>query len=359
LFALLLSLCVSTVSFAQVDPRTGILEQSGFKALNAGDARRAADAFHEAISADPKNARLYLGAGVAAWLLRQDEEAQVALEHALELDPDLIEARLYLGQVHYRRGDLPAAIEAYELLARSAPDHADEIGATLDRWRHELDLQTGMRQAVGNHFTVSYEGPAEAEFGSKALESLDKAYWRVGQVLGVYPATSIPVILYTAEQFRDITRSPSWAAGAYDGRIRLPMRGALTQTDELDRVLAHEFTHALIRSLCPRAIPTWLNEGLATALETGDLAWARSHAMAGTHRLPLSSLDGSFANLSGAQAEVAYAASALAAARLLEAAGGVAVANLIRDLADGVEFDAAFARRMPWTFSDFTANFSQ
>ena len=76
------------------------------------------------------------------------------------------------------------------------------------------------------------------------------------------------------EQFRDVTRSPQWAAAAYDGIIRVPMRGAGEKGEDLDRVLAHEFSHALIRSLATRNLPTWLNEGLASVLESEDLGWA-------------------------------------------------------------------------------------
>jgi tetratricopeptide (TPR) repeat protein len=59
------------------------------RALTAGEARRAAEAFRQAIRGDPKNSRLYLGAGVAAWLERRDEEAKTALERALALEPAL------------------------------------------------------------------------------------------------------------------------------------------------------------------------------------------------------------------------------------------------------------------------------
>ena len=52
------------------------------------------------------------------------------------------------------------------------------------------------------------------------------------------------------------------------------MRGAVEKGEELDRVLAHEFAHALIRSLATRGVPTWLNEGLASVLESDDLGWA-------------------------------------------------------------------------------------
>ena len=48
------------------------------------------------------------------------------------------------------------------------------------------------------------------------------------------------------------------------------MRGAGEKGEDLDRVLAHEFAHALIRSLATRGLPTWLNEGLASVLEGDD-----------------------------------------------------------------------------------------
>ena len=163
----------------------------------------------------------------------------------------------------------------------------------------------------------------------------------------------MPVILYTTQQFRDITRSPAWAAGAFDGVIRVPMRGALDDPKELDRVLAHEFAHALIRSLAPHDVPGWLNEGLATALESADADGAAHADDAAPARVPLTSLPSSFGGLSGVQAQAAYAASAVAARRLLHEAGGVAVANLLRDLGSGVDFDAAFLHRVQRSFADF------
>jgi hypothetical protein len=59
--------------------------------------------------------------------------------------------------------------------------------------------------------------------------------------------------------------------------------------------------------------------------------------------------------LSGDQARLAYAVSALAARRLIEDAGGFAIANLLRDLGDGIDFDAAFLHRIQRSFADFQA----
>jgi len=339
---------------AQIDPRGALLERAGWDAIAAGQGAAAAKAFREALAADPKNARLHLGAGIAATLERRDDDARGAFERALALDPKLPRARALLGQVQYRLGALQDAIRTYEQVIVESPNDRD-ANATLDRWRREADLHDRMQRAIGSHFTVSFEGPAEADLAAQALDSLDRAYWRIGSVLSVYPTDPIPVVLYTTEQFRDITRSPSWAAGAYDGTIRVPMRGALDQSAELDRVLAHEFTHALVRTLAARNVPTWLNEGLATALEGPDLDWALKDVRAAGGAAPLPALRSGFGRFTGEQALVAYATSALAVKRMLDEAGGVAVANLLRDLGEGTNFDDAFLHRMQRSFADFQA----
>ena len=343
------------VARAQIDPKTALLERAARDALVAGQPHAAADEFRQAIASDPKNPRLYLGAGTAAYLERRDTDAKESLDHALALDPRMTRARALLGQVLHRSGDLLGSIRTYETLTTEAPDDKEAV-ATLERWRREAELQERMQQAIGQHFTVSFEGPEEAALATKALDSLERAYWRIGDTLGTYPTAPIAVVLYTGEQFRDITRSPSWAAGAYDGTIRMPMRGAFDNEKELDRVLAHEFTHALIRSLASRGVPAWLNEGLATILESGDARWAEQQ-LSGAHvPLALATLQASFGRLSGDQAQLAYATSAMAVRRLVEEAGGFAIANLLRDLGDGVDFNAAFAHRIQRTFADFQAS---
>src|SRR5438093_3250294 len=117
---LLLAACLLTAT-GQIDPRVALLERSGFEALNRGQARAAADAFREAIAADPKNARLHLGAGMAASLERRDADARDAFERALALDPKLTEARALLGQIEYRLGDLQGAMRTYETLLDLEP----------------------------------------------------------------------------------------------------------------------------------------------------------------------------------------------------------------------------------------------
>ena len=335
------------------DPRIAIMERAAWDALNRGQTKTAVDIFKSALSSDPNNAQLHYGMAMAAFVDRRDDDAKSELDRALSLDPKLASAQKLLGQVLHRKGDLLGAIRIYETLLRDTPsDTASQ--SVLERWRREFDLQLRMQQTFGGHFAVSFEGPAEEELAAKAVDSLNRALERICGVLNTYPTETIPVVLYTTQQFSDITRAPSWAAGAYDGTIRVPMRGALDDEKELDRVLAHEFTHSLVHTLAKAAIPTWLNEGLATALEADTLDWAEQR-VSEAPPVPLAALRRSFGQFTGAQAALAYATSALAVRRMLQDAGGIAVANLIRDLGDGADFDAAFARRILRSFDDFQA----
>jgi len=354
----LLAMLVAASANAQTsDPRIALMEHAGLEALDKGQNKTAADIFRSALASDPNNARLHVGAATAAYADRRDDDAKAELDRALSLAPKLASARLLMGLVLHRKGDLLAAIRTYESLAHE-PGADTATQATLDRWQREFDLQLRMQQTFGEQFAVSFEGPAEETLAAKVVASLTRAVDRIGGVLNTYPTRTIPVVLYTTEQFTDITRAPAWAAAAYDGTIRVPMRGALDDEAELDRVLAHEFTHALIHTLAASAIPTWLNEGIAAALESADLDWAR-RTVSLAKPVPLSALTRSFGRFTGGQARLAYATSALAVQRMLDEAGGIAVSNLIRDLGDGADFDTAFARRIQRTFDQFQASFRE
>lgn len=337
---------------SQSTPQAAVAARDAVDALAAGRIRTAARLFEQAIADSPGNADLRAGAALAAYLDGRYDDAGRMLQSALALDTGHVAARMLLGRLQRRTGDLFGAVQTYEALAIDRPEDK-EISEALARWRRENDLHGRMQQSVGTHFSVSFEGPAERAMADRALEALERAYDRIGDVLLVYPIAPIAVVLYTQQQFHDVTRSPAWAGGAYDGIIRVPVRGALDRERELERVLAHEFVHALIASTTTRRLPTWFEEGLASALERDDVGWAEAIVQRAPGPVPLSTLAGSFAQLSDEQAAVAYAVSALAVYRLLQDAGGVAIANVLRDVDEGVSFDASFAHRMQRTVREF------
>jgi hypothetical protein len=158
-------------------------------------------------------------------------------------------------------------------------------------------------------------------------------------------------VLYTQEQFRDVTRSPAWAAGTYDGTIRIPTRGAAEHPEELARVLIHEFVHSVVASIGGTAVPAWLNEGLASALEPGDKG--EDDSTGDSDRPLLSQLERGFGRLSSAQARLAYSESRLAVERLVQLRGMPAVVSLLEDLRRGVPLPSAFHQRIGMRYEDF------
>jgi tetratricopeptide (TPR) repeat protein len=323
---------------------------AGWQALRAGHATEAAEDFHNALRLDGHDALAMLGAGVSAHLQGKPADAREQLASALAVDPGLTAASVLLGELLYRDADLAGAIQVYEQALALQPSQP-QIIARLDAWRREAALHDRFSQKIETHFTILFEGPPDQGRAARVAEILEAAYWRIGGAIGAYPASVVQVVLYTRDQFRDITQSPAWAGGAYDGRIRVPVGGTLVES-ELQRVLSHELTHAIVYSLAPRGVPQWLNEGLAVLFEKDDLSRERQ-LVAREALIPLAELQTSFDALSGPQAALAYAESAIAAQRILDQGGPTAVYNLLSDLANGLSFDQAFERTALMSYDDF------
>jgi hypothetical protein len=328
--------------------------RAGWDAIERGRAAEALRLFDEALARTPDDPVLMVGAALAAHLLGRADDARRRLVDALRLAPSLTPASLLLGEVLYRAGDLDGAIATYEQALVHAPGHA-QLVKRLEAWRKEAALHGRFGQKLGDHFTVLFEGPAEERLAEKAVEVLEAAYWRIGTALYTYPTDVVTVVLYTREQFRDITQSPEWAGGAFDGRIRVPVQGALENPAEFERVLTHEFTHALVRSVAARGVPVWLDEGLAVHFEPRAAATATDAHGKTRMAFGLSQLETSFARLGAADARAAYAQSAGAVARLLEWIGAPAVAGMLADIGRGVPFARAFELAAMMTYADFEA----
>jgi tetratricopeptide (TPR) repeat protein len=121
----------------QNSPRVAMLEQDGWAAIKDGKPAAAADLFREAITLDPKNASLRLGAATAAFQQRRDAEAKAYAEQALALEPRSAIAHVLLAQVSRRQGDLAEAIRLYEMVAADVPGD-DAVRETLEETAIDL-----------------------------------------------------------------------------------------------------------------------------------------------------------------------------------------------------------------------------
>jgi tetratricopeptide (TPR) repeat protein len=325
------------------DPRGQELPaQEAWTALEQGNASKAAAIFRDALDRSPDNPILLYGSAQASLALGRTDAALSSLKRAVQRDPKFLHAHVLLAQVAYSTADLDLAVRSLEKAVALAPGDR-ELSTYLERWRKESSLHRSFESTTGGRFNVLFEGPAQKAVSDRVSAVLESAYWSIGRQIDIYPGTALEVILYSNKQFHDITRAPAWAGGGYDGRIRLPVSGALKSPQMLDRVVVHEYVHSVIRSAATTGVPTWVNEGIASYLEPGDKAWVTRTLKAAPERIPLADLEDGFGSLDGDTALLAYAESHVAAQLLVERLSPY-VGAFLQLLGNGHTVDQALSR---------------
>jgi len=108
------------------DDDVELMLQIGRALFREGYADRALEFFERAVTHAPDSAEAAACIGYAQHRLDHDDEAMQALRHALALDPEFSEARVYVANLLYDAGDLDAAMAEFE---KTTPeDHWDELG---------------------------------------------------------------------------------------------------------------------------------------------------------------------------------------------------------------------------------------
>jgi len=351
-------LCLTTLCVASLhgQSRVNELNDAGWKALRDGYENRAADLFAEALTLRPNDPVLLAGAGAAAHAQGKQKDAMTRLQMALEVKPGLTAASLLLGKIAFDEGDVDLAIRTYENALTFAPGNA-ELTHTLDALRKETEIHRSFDERRYERFRVLFEGHAEQSLAMRATEVFNSAFFRIGEKLGEYPSNTIVAVLYTEQQFRDITRAPAWSGGQYDGRIRVPVAGASQQPELFEQVLTHELVHAVIAGIAPRGIPAWLNEGLAQHFDGTDADAAQRRMKALGQSIPLKRLEGGFGRLSAPAAQIAYDESLLAVNVMAErpAFGWI---RLLHQLAGGQSFEDAIGS-FGFSYADLEAPFAR
>ena len=340
---------VTCAGAASAQQQPSELAEAGWKALRNDYPKRAAALFNEALELAPDEPGLLFGAAAAAHALGQQRVAMARLERALELRPNLTAASVMLGQIAFDEGDADLAIRTLEAARKFAPGDPS-LAKLLAQWRRETDAHATFSDRRYDRFRVLFEGHAEQSLAMQATAVFDSAFYNIGNVLGEYPADTIVAVLYTEQQFRDITRAPAWSDGQYDGRIRVPVSGAEQHPAEFERVLVHELTHAVVAEIAPGRVPTWLHEGLAQHFEGADAELARRRLRASPRTIPLPNLEHGFTRFNAADARIAYDES-LAAVDVMFDRPGFGWIRLLHRLRDGATFAEAIGF-FGWSYDD-------
>ena len=103
-----------------------LMLQAGRALFRDGLMEEAKEFFDTAVRQVPDNAEAVAMVGYTEHRLGRDEAAVTTLRRALQLDPDYGEARIYLGNLLYDRGEYEGAL--YHLDRTSPDDHWDELG---------------------------------------------------------------------------------------------------------------------------------------------------------------------------------------------------------------------------------------
>ncbi len=329
--------------------------KTGSEQLKAGDYQAARASFGQALRYNDSAFDVHLGLGIAYFNLQDDKHAERELSKAAEINPKTSAAYQYLGELYYRRDDLETAAMYWEKAVLLNPS-ATDIRARLDRIRREHKTEKYFNRDVSSHFLVKFEGTEQIEAGRIVSRILEDAYGELGRALSYYPDREIQVILYSAQQFQEVTDAPGWSSGIYDGKIRIPIGGIERETPGLKRLLFHEYTHAVVRAITPRC-PTWLNEGLAQYFEGRQIdarqrELLRNIAQAG--KLPsLANLEGAFMGLSGIQAQYAYLFSLSSVSYMIDSFGMYRVKGVLDELARGVDTNSSLSSGIMVSYDEF------
>jgi tetratricopeptide (TPR) repeat protein len=331
--------------------------------VNQEEYNTAETGFRAAIGLYPEEFSFYVGLGLSYHHMKKAAQAKEAAEKALRLGPNESAPYKLLGEIAYQDDQLDEALGYFQKAVQLGSNDPN-LPSIIDKLQRERSVQNQFQQEATIHFTVKFEGYGERDVADQVVRILEEAYGEIGKSFSYYPDRTITVILYSDQQFRDITRTPAWAGGFFDGKIRVPTEGAGSSSQTLNRVLYHEFTHAIVYALAESRVPTWLNEGLALNFEreapaasssSGSSVWDPpiQGAMRASGLIPLETLHGSFMNMDQGTAQLAYAESYSAVKYLIDRYGMFAIQALLKDLSRQRDFAKAFEDRFFISYQEF------
>jgi len=317
----------------------------GRENINSGKYEEALLYLEEGGNLAPEEGAFYFLKGLSYFLMKRLYEAEsellkIAYDDAVTADPLKL-----LGRVYYNRADLDAALDAWkQALAKSPEDK--ELQAMIAKAAKESAVEGSMVEAYTGRFLLQYDGNRDEIMGQKVADILSSAYEDVGLDIGHYPERDIVVILYTGRQFKELTGSPDWVGGLYDGKVRVPVGGGNISQEALEALIYHEYTHAAIHSLAGGRVPNWLNEGLATHEQSRSHRYHQGvmqRAAEDGKLLNLPDMDAAFSSSDPGRVRLAYEQSYAFVSYLIDNYGLFRIGQVLKSLARGSDVDMSFS----------------
>jgi tetratricopeptide (TPR) repeat protein len=287
--------------------------------------------------------------GQCYFFMEEYGPARSSLLEAIRWDPDDFQARKFLALTCYRLDQFDDSLKfAKEALALRKDPELREFHLRLLR---EMEAMKGYTDRKTPGFKIIFSQFEHGDIRFRVTGILKEAFRQIGKKMNHYPDRAITVILYNEKGFFDITRAPEWAGGLYDGKIRIPIKGAGGREALLKRVLYHEYTHALIHDLTPRC-PLWLNEGLAEYFSS-------EHQKKVGQIIPLQLLEARFPGGDPRLVAAAYLESYSAVSYLISKFGFYRLKELLTETAKAKDFATAFETVFHENYRDFLGSWGK
>ncbi len=191
--------------------------------------------------------------------------AKQTLKDSLAQDDQNAYAYELLGDIYNNQQDLKEARANYQIAYNLQP--TDALRKKIEILGKEAIVEKKLSTYKEEHFIIKYHNQEKQFEGFELREILRQTYRGISQDFGYYFSRQVVVLLLDEEEFKEISNTPHWAGGVYDGKIRLPVkRFGFSETD-LKALSAHEVTHAFVAAISAQQAPAWLNEGLAVYQE--------------------------------------------------------------------------------------------
>jgi tetratricopeptide (TPR) repeat protein len=307
----------------------------GWDTLKQGRPEEAMLLFRQGLGQEPDEPALLRALGLAAVHAGRADDAVGALEAAAaaEGDPEVL---VLLAHLHDRRDDSPRALAHLRTLLARDPDH-DAARRLLAKIEREAQAEAGLEREVTSDFVVKWRPGLDRHERRVLLAALDSSREHVVTRLGAVPRERVTVVLYEAARFPEVAGVHDWVSGVFDGKIRLPGDGPPRSPRQLERLLVHEYAHAVVHDVTRGRAPRWLHEGLAQALEGTPI----DPLFRVPGRLTLAGLEGLLGDADPARARTGYDIARWIVHDLLDRGGMPAMRALLTRLGGGERIETA------------------
>ena len=311
----------------------------------------------KAMEYDPSETLFPKNAGIIYYNSGNFEKAGKMFSKVLEISNEDSFAHEYLGRSYYYRNFIKKALTELNTAIDLSPGKSSLL-KFKEKVENESRIENSFQKASQEIFTIQYDCQIEFRFTSIIFNTLLEAYWHIVRDLSYYSKKKfkIPVIIYTKKAFKNVEH-PEWASAVYDGKIRIPVGTIKEQKDkDLENFIYHELTHAILFYYCNgRAIPSWLNEGMAQLEEKNPKdIYTVKKLIKENQFIPLKDLGKSFTNLTNPEkVQLVYLQSYLTVNFILERYSKQALLDILKLLSKDKSIEEAVSAVLFVDFHQF------